>query len=109
MCTDLEAVVEGVLYRNIGENTSTDDDEVQAASSSRPWSAGERIKGGNSGTCVAQVLDWTVIHRRRGGRARTAVSEEARAVEGRTPAARDGRASETAPPRTTTTTTSHRA
>ena len=24
MCTDLEAVVEGVLYRNIGENTSTD-------------------------------------------------------------------------------------
>ena len=59
MCTDLEAVVEGVLYRNIGENTSTDDDEVQAASSSRPWSAGERIKGGNGGTCVAQVLDWT--------------------------------------------------
>ena len=59
MCTDLEAVVEGVLYRNIGENTSTDDGEVQAASSSRPWSAGERIKGGNGGTCVAQVLDWT--------------------------------------------------
>ena len=59
MCTDLEAVVEGVLYRNIGENTSTDDDEVQAASSSQPWRAGERIKGGNSGTCVAQVLDWT--------------------------------------------------
>ena len=82
MCTDLEAVVEGVLYRNIGENTSTDDDEVQAASSSRPWSAGERIKGGNGGTCVAQVLDWTKSIDDAVVGARTAVSEEARAVEG---------------------------
>ena len=63
MCTDLEAVVEGVIYRNIGENTDTSSETgtltAPSSSSSPPWRMSEHIAGGNGGTCVAQVLDWT--------------------------------------------------
>ena len=88
MCTDLEAVVEGVIYRNIGENTDTSSETgtltTPSSSSSPPWRMSEHIAGGNGGTCVAQVLDWTTIHRRIHRSAETtACSKEARALQGR--------------------------
>jgi hypothetical protein len=86
MCTDLEAVVEGVIYRNIGENTDTFSETgtltTPSSSSSPPWRMSEHIAGGNGGTCVAQVLDWTqsidasIEAQRRLGRRRRVLSRE---------------------------------
>ena len=75
MLTDLRAVVDAVLHRNIGENvdhTSTaaarvDDGSaafvsgsIWDAANSLPWEGSRPVVGGMGGTATVQTLDWTL-------------------------------------------------
>lgn len=72
LLTDLPAVVEAVLRRNIGENRdmaeaslrSADVSSALTSQSAAAWVESTAVIGGAGGTAAAQVLDWTKVGHR---------------------------------------------